>query len=162
MSGISIPVEFARLIAISEGMGDGYMTELLRPASRGELTLMLPSRGTVQPPFRRLAKKARPIVALVGDDDYATTGPDGWACADKLRRWANFAVVHGTGGQRQHYASAAVMAARVRRLLFIETSSTGAQLWAGFLAERIPPLTFMGLLPPVGAHPVMPAKGEVH
>lgn len=38
MSGISTPAEFARLITISEGMGDGYMTELLWSASRGELT----------------------------------------------------------------------------------------------------------------------------
>lgn len=163
MSGISTPAEFARLIALSESMGDGYMTELLRPASRGDLTLMLPSRGTVQPPFYRLAKKRRPIVALVGDDDYQTTGPDGWACADKLRAWAGFAVVHGTGAQRHHYAMAAAMAAEVGRLLLIETSSDGAQQWAAFLHERIPALQFMGVLPPApGSHPVMPSKGELH
>ena len=27
---------------------------------------------------------------------------------------------------------------------------------------RMPPLPFMGLLPPDGTHPVMPGKGEVH
>lgn len=162
MSGIRTPDDFAKLIAISEGMGDGHITELLRPAARGELNLMMPSRDTVQPPFYRLAKKARPIVALVGDDDYATAGPDGWACADKLRAWAAFAVVHGTGAKREHYAMAAVMAAKVGRLLLIETSCNGAQLWAGFLAARTPPLTFMELLPPDRAHPVMPAKERVH
>ncbi len=162
MSGIRTPDDFARLIAISEGLGDGYMTELLRPAARGALNLMVPSRDTVQPPFYRLAKRGRPIVAVVGDDDYLTTGPDGWACADKLRDWAGFAIVHGTGAQRQHYAAAAVMAAEVRRLLFIETSSAGAQLWAGFLSERTPALRFVGVLPPDGAHPVMPARGGLH
>ena len=69
MSGIHSPAEFARLIALSESMGDGYMMELLRPASHGDFNLMVPSRGTVQPPFYRLAKKGRPIVALVGADD---------------------------------------------------------------------------------------------
>jgi len=162
MSTIHTPADFARLIAVSEQMGDGYMTELVRPASRGDLNLMVLSRGTVQPPFYRLAKKCRPIVALVGDDDYQTTGPDGWTCADKLRTWAAFAVVHGTGAKREHYAMAAAMVAKVGRLLLIETSSEGAQQWAGFLRERTPPLMFMGLLPPEGAHPVMPAKGELH
>lgn len=162
MRTIHTPADIAHLIVQSEQVGDGYMTELLRPAARGELNLMVLSRGTVQPPFYRMAKKCRPIVALVGDDDYQTTGPDGWACSDKLRTWAAFAIVHGTGAKREHYATAACMAAKVGRLLLIETSSDGAQLWAGFLAERTPPLTFMGLLPPSGAHPVMPSRGEVH
>ena len=163
MSGIHNPAEFARLIVLSESMGDGYMTELLRPASRGDLNLIVLSRGTVQPPFYRLAKKRRPIVALVGDDDYQTTGADGWACADRLRAWAAFAVVHGTGAQREHYTMAATLAAKVGRLLLIETSSDGAQQWAAFLHERSPALEFMGLLPPVpGSHPIMPNKGEVH
>jgi len=162
VSGIRTPDDFARLIALSEGMGDGYMTELLRPAARGELNLVVPGRDTVQPPFYRLAKRGRPIVAVVGDDDYQTTGPDGWACADKLRAWAAFAIVRGTGAQRQHYAAAAAMAADVRRLLFIETSSAGAQMWAGFLSERTPTLRFMGVLPPDGSHPVTPARGGLH
>ena len=99
----------------------------------------------------------------MGDDDYATTGPDGWACAAKLRTWAAFAVVHGTGAKREHYTMAACMVAKVGRLLLIETSSDGAQQWAAFLHERSPPLTFMGLLPPApGSHPVMPAKGDLH
>lgn len=162
MSGISTPAEFARLIAMSDSMDGGCMTELLRPSSRGELNLIVPMRHTAQPPLYRMSKRGRPIVVVVGDDDYRTTGPDGWACADRLRSWASFACIHGTGGKPEHYAMAAIMAAEVRRLLFIETSSAGAQQWAGFLRERTPPLTFMGLLPPDGAHPVMPAKGELH
>ncbi len=163
MSGIRTPGEFARLIAMSDSIDGGCLTELLRPASRGELNLIVPMRDTVQLPFYRMSKRGRPIVVVVGDDDYQTTGPDGWACADRLRNWAAFAIVHGTGGQRQHYAMAAAMAAEMRRLVFIETSTAGAQLWAGFLAERTPALPFMGLLPSDGgAHPVMPGKGELH
>ena len=156
------PAEIARMIGQAELAGAGYYIPFLQRVMRGELNACFPMRDTVQPPFYRLGKHGRPIVVIVGDDDYATTGPDGWACADKLRAWASFAIVHGTGAQRQHYAMAAVMAADVGRLLFIETSSVGAQLWAGFLAERTPPLAFMGLLPPNGAHPVTPSKGKVH
>jgi len=143
------------------GIG-GCMAELLRPASRGKLNLIVPMRDTVQPPFYRVGKRGRPIVVVVSDDDYQTTGPDGWACAAKLRTWAAFAVVHGTGAQREHYALAAHLTVQTRRLLFIETSSAGAQQWAGFLRERTPALRFMGLLPPDGMHPVMPDKGDVH
>lgn len=162
MTGICTPADFARLIGMSENLGDGYMSELLRPAARGTLNLVVPVRNTVQPPFYRMGKRGRPIVTVVGDDDYQQAGPAGWACADKLRAWASFAIVHGTGAQRHHYALAAVMAADVRRLLFIETSSAGAQLWAGFLRERTPALRFMGLLPPDGSHPVTPARGDLH
>lgn len=73
------------------------------------------------------------------------------------------AIVHGTGGQPWHYDAAANTAMQVRRLLFIETSSDGAQLWAAFLKERTPALPFKGLVPPApGSHPVMPAKGGLH
>ena len=154
--------DVARMIAMGEAQGHGHMAELLRPVMRGELNLILPLRDTLMPPLRRMEKRGRPVAVLVGDDDYVTTGPAGWACAMKLREWAHFAVVHGTGARPEHYAMAACMTVQVRRLLFIETSSAGAQLWAGFLRERIPELPFMGFLPPDGAHPVMPSKGVVH
>ena len=156
------PAEIARMIGQAELGGAGHYTPLLQRVMAGEMNACFPMRDTAMPPLYRLGKQGRPIVVIVGDDDYATTGPDGWACADKLRAWASFAIVHGTGAQRQHYEMAAVMATDVRRLLFIETSSAGAQQWAGFLRERTPELRFMGLLPSDGPHPVMPAKGDLH
>lgn len=154
--------DVARLIAMGEAQGHGPMTEMLRPVMRGELNLILPLRDTQMPPLRRMEKQGRPVVVLIGDDDYCSTGPDGWACAAKLRQWARFAIVHGTGAQRAHYAFGVAMALQERRLLFIETGSQAAQLWAGFLKERAPPLRFMGFLPPDGVHPVMPARGDLH
>lgn len=162
MSGATPRAEIARMIAQAELAGAGFLAGLLRPVMAGELSLIVPMRDAVQPPFYRMAKKRRPIVTLVGDDDYATTGPGGWACADKLRAWAAFAIVHGTGAQLEHYDMAAAAARDVGRLLLIETTSTAAQEWAGFLQERTPALPFMGILPPSGTHPVMPAKGDVH
>lgn len=154
--------DIARMIGQAELAGAGFYTPLLRRVMQGELNACAPMRHTAMPPLYRLGKKGRPLVVIIGDDDYRPAGPDTWACADKLRAWASFAVVHGTGGRPEHYAMAAEMAMQVRRLLLIETTSAAAQDWAGFLRERTPILPFMGVLPPVGAHPVVPARGDLH
>lgn len=157
------PAEIARMIVQAEQAGVGFYAPLLRRVMLGELNICLPQRDTAMPPLWRLGKKGRPVVCILGDDDYATTGPAGWACAGKVRAWAAGAIVHGTGGQPWHYDGAADTAMKVRRLMFIETSSDAAQLWAAFLRERTPALPFMGLLPPApGSHPVMPDKGGLH
>ena len=142
--------------------GAGHYTPLLQAVMRAELNVCVPMRDTRMPPLWRLGKSGRPLVVLLGGDDYRPDGPDTWACASKVREWASYAIVHGTGGQPWHYQAAADAAMDVGRLLLIETTSAAAQLWAGFLRERTPPLPFMGLLPPDGTHPVMPGKGAVH
>jgi len=154
--------DIARVIGQAELAGAGFYVPLLRRVMEGEVNACWPQRDTVQPPFYRLGKLGRPLVIIVGDDDYKPAGPDTWACSAKLRTWASFAVVHGTGGRPEHYAMVAEMAMRVRRLLLVETTSAAAQDWAAFLHERSPNLPFMGVLPPVGPHPVMPARGGLH
>lgn len=156
------PAEIARMIMQAEQAGAGFITPLLQRVMRGELNACLPMRDTVMPPLYRLGKAGRPVILILGDDDYQCPGPATWACAAKARQWAAAAVIHGTGGRPQHYEMAAVTALQVRRLLLIETTSTAAQDWAAFLAERTPALPFMGFLPPSGAHPVMPDKGGLH
>ena len=156
------PSDIARMIGQAELAGAGYYTPLLRRVMAGELNICVPMRDTTVPPLYRLGKKGRPVVTLVGDDDYRPAGPDTWACAAKLRAWAAFAIIHGTGGKPEHYAMAGAAAMDVRRLLFIETTSAAAQEWAAFLYERSPKLPFMGVLPPDGVHPVMPAREGLH
>ena len=156
------PAAFAELIAVADRSGCGHIIELLRPAMHGELNVILPTRETRMPPLYRMEKQDRPVIVLVGDDDHLAGGPATWACAAKLRQWAGFAMVHGTGAKPEHYAAAAMLTRVHRRLLLIETSSVAAQHWAAFLRERNPALPFMGLLPPDGAHPVMPPPGDLH
>lgn len=98
-SGIRTRADFARAIAHGEAVGCPHMAELLRPAMRGELNLVVPMRDTRMPPLHRMERHGRPVVVIVGDDDYASTGPAGWACAAKLRSWARFAIVHGSGAE---------------------------------------------------------------
>ena len=154
--------DIARVIGHAEMAGAGFYVPLLRRVMNGDLNLIWPQRDTVQPPFYRLGKSGRPLVVVVGDDDYRPAGPATWACADKLRTWAAFAIIHGTGGRPEHYAMAGAAAMDVRRLLLIETTSAAAQDWAAFLHERSPQLPFMGVLPPVGPHPTVPSKEQVH
>ncbi len=155
-------VEIARMIAQAELAGCGHLAGILLPTMRGELNTVAPMRGTVMPPLYRLEKQGRPIIAILGDDDYQPAGPSTWACAAKLRCWAAFAIVHGAGAERAHYDMAADLAKSARRLLLIETTSAAAQLWAAFLSERTPALPFMGILPRDGAHPVRPTRGGLH
>jgi hypothetical protein len=154
--------DIARIIAQAEQAGISYYTGLLRDVQRAELNMIVPMRDTVMPPLYRLGKQGRPLIVLLGDDDYRSAGPQTWACAAKLRDWAAFAIIHGTGAERWHYDMASAAARNVRRLLLIETTSAAAQDWAAFLHERSPKLPFLGILPPDGAHPVMPSKGQVH
>ena len=154
--------EIARVIGQAELSGAGFYVPLLRRVMQGEVNACWPMRDTLMPPLYRLGKSGRPLIVVVGDDDYRPAGPDTWACASKLRAWAAFAIVHGTGGKPEHYALAVEMAVQVRRLVLIETTSAAAQDWAGFLREHSPALSFMGVLPPDGVHPVMPDKGQVH
>lgn len=156
---VTTPEGIARLIEHASAIGMSHIIELLRPVMAGRINMVVPTRETRMPPLHRLRK--RPVAVLIGDDDYQPAGPATWACSAKLRDWARFAIIHGTGAQQEHYAMAALLTLETGRLLFIETSSSGAQDWAGFLRRRAD-LKFMGFLPTDGAHPVMPAKGAVH
>lgn len=155
------PADVAVLIERSAAAGCGHLAELLRPVMRGDINMLVPMRETVMPPLHRIGRQRRPIVVLVGDDDYAPPGPTNWACAAKLRSWARFAIVHGAGAQPEHYALAAALTLLHGRVLLIETTSEGAQDWAGFLRAR-PELLFMGVLPTDGAHPVTLDRRAMH
>jgi len=109
-------------------------------------------------PARRIASITRPIVVLVGDDPPpghdAALGPLGWRCAARLRRWCNWAMVHGAGGEHGHYSAAAQAAEMVGRVALVETSSHKANAWRDFIAC---PNTLL-IVPRDGLpHPTVPA-----
>ena len=149
--------DVARLIGVYQSLGLAHRVPLLRAAMHGRIAFVAVERGG-EPPLRHLKKLRSPAVVLIGDDDYLSTGPDGWPGAVKLRRWARGAMVHGAGGKTEHYALAVGMALERERLLFIETSSVHARGWGEFLLAGSPPVPFVGMLPHDGAHPVMPAR----
>jgi hypothetical protein len=95
----------------------------------------------------------RPTVVLVGDDPggpFGLGGPEAWQCTSKLSRWLRAVIIHGAGGEPEHYAAAVRAARKVGRAALIETTSAHALKWR---ARLDCPRTLM-ILPSVGAHPV--------
>ncbi len=103
---------------------------LLDAVRAGRIAVVAPERQAAGNCLREAKRIGRPVLLLIGDDDHASTGPSGWRCARKLREWARAAIVHGTGGRREHYEWAATAAAMQRRLVMIETDSGHLAEWA--------------------------------
>ena len=142
-------------------IGFHHTAELLRAVRRGEICLIAPEDRTALVSMGSLKRAPLPVLVLIGDDDYASTGPAGWACTPTLLRWARQAIVHGTGADVPTYRLAVEMAVGCRRGLLIETSSVFAPVWREALRTARQPVPTLTLVAPDGAHPVMPARGAM-
>ncbi len=98
----------------------------------------------------------RSTVLIVGDDDYATTGPAGWRCAETIAAWAACAVVHGAGATAATYLEAARGAREAGRCALIETDAAHAAEWVARFAGK----PVLVIVPREGGHPVR--TGAVH
>lgn len=155
---IGQPDRIDRLISLCADLGLVGRVELLRAVRRGEIGTVEPRRDAVVP-IKVLERSLRPLIAIIGDDDYDSTGPGQWPATRRLFRWARGAMIHATGADVPSYQMAIGMALQCRRLLLIETDSAHAREWSeALLARHIP---FIGLRPPAGSHPVMPPTGAM-
>lgn len=104
----------------------------------------------------------RPTVVMLGDDDDEPSGPAGWPCARRLLDWADLLIVHGTGGEREHYEAAIEAAQTLKRVLFVETTSGKAPAWVE-AAKLSNPLPALKLHVPLfgGVHPAPDADSTV-
>lgn len=144
-------------IARAVTIGFPHTAELLRAVQRGEICLVAPDDRAARVTMASLKRAHLPVLVLIGDDDYASTGPAGWACTPTLLRWARQAIVHGTGADITTYRLAVQMAVGCRRGLFVETNSVFAPVWAEALRLVRQPVPTLTLVAPNGRHPVMPA-----
>lgn len=155
---IGAPDQIDRLIALCADVDLVGRVELLRAVRRGEIGIVEPARDAVVP-LRVLERSLRPLIAIIGDDDYCSTGPAAWPATRRLFRWARGAMVHATGADAASYRLAIGMALHCRRFLLIETDTAHMREWGEvLLARRLP---FVGLRPPAGSHPVMPPRGAM-
>ena len=102
---------------------------------------------------RQMRHTTSPTVLLIGDDPGSPSGqggPDAWRCSSKIGGWAQAVVVHGSGGDAQHYRLAVGAALMLKRVAFIESTSLHALAWA----ERIGCPRTLTVLPRDGLHPV--------
>ena len=146
------PGEMDRAVGVMATVAP-WALPLLSACREGLLALACMSRGQDAP--RRLLEGARrPTCTWLQDDDEVSTGPSGFPSAKWLcTRWARMALVHGAGGEREHYAGAVIATLTHGRVLFIETDSRHADEWCDLLGNgtRIPVLK---IIPPDGRqHP---------
>ena len=146
------------LISTTAAMELPGRVELLRAVRRGEITLVACDRQGM-PPRRVLKASGRPLIAVIGDDDYRSTGPTGWAATRRLLYWARAGMIHATGADVRSYRTAIGMALVSWRFLLVETDSAHLDEWSGALHKHGVP--FLGLRPPKGSHPVAPDRGRV-
>ena len=140
----------------ADQMGQPGYAELLRGVQNEGVTLVcLPNRGINLPDLDKIPSLA---IVLIGDDDYASTGPSGWACSPTIAAWAGCAVIHASGATVETYRQA-INGAHVRgRAVLVETDSAHAEKWA----ELFRPNPTLIILPHDGLHPIRPNRGAVH
>jgi hypothetical protein len=147
-----------RLIALCADLGLVGRAQLLRAVRRGEIATVEPARDAVVP-NKILERSLLPTIAIIGDDDYASTGPAAWPATRRLFRWTRGAMIHASGADAASYQFAIDMTLRCRRFLLIETDTAHLHEWGAALRARGVP--FIGLQPPSGSHPVMPRREAV-
>ena len=145
-----------RAIIIAEQAGQPGAAELLRAVRRAEIELVNIAHRDAEVTVADLSQTGAAVV-LIGDDDYSSTGPTGWRCADTVTAWAAAAVVHASGATAETYAEAVHAARLLGRCVLIETDAAHAQDWA----ERFQGKPALIILPRTGVHPVPPTTGEI-
>ena len=145
------PAEIARIISACNAAAP-HRVPILRAVCHGVIGLSEVSRDAAFP-RGDLDAATGPIIAIISDDDYRSTGPSGFVAARRFAYWARAAIVHAAGGEPQQYEKAVDAALLCRRLLLVETDSAHAIEWCDFLGSgrRIP---VYAILPRGGAHPV--------
>jgi hypothetical protein len=156
---IRAPDEIDRLIALTANMNLVGRIELLRAIRAGVLNMVeLDREGKL--PVRAMEKSARPVLVLIGDDDYAATGPTGWAATRRLLYWAKAGLVHATAADAASYRMAMRMTSAHRRVALIETDTAHAAQWStALVARRIPCIELMP--GDGGTHPIPLARNAL-
>jgi hypothetical protein len=155
---ISAPADLDRLVAAACVSDAPHFARLAKAVRAGTHNLVIPNRQAMAP-MGMLKRSPRPVVLLLGDDDYCSTGPNGWACVPKVFAWAQKALVHGTGADIASYQMALDAASVCRRFLLVETDSSLATEWAEAIAAARSAIPTLILLPRDGVHPVGMAGG---
>jgi hypothetical protein len=161
---ISDPAAVRDMVAMATIAGAGHTAELFRAAQIGTIALAGVSDRQSFFTGRELKTLRAPAIAWVPADDGGPDRPHEWACADTLRRWCRFAVIHGTGGTVSDYRKIIGLAKQWRRLLLVECSSDAVPAWIAFMkgAPQVPKPQLLAWLPRPGTvHPAPPDADDL-
>ena len=150
--------DLARASVAVEQAGQPGLAELIRAASHGIIALMMVSDRTVSVSKRELTGCTRPLVVVLGDDDYSGSGPSGWLCAKRVAEHTACAVIHASGATAETYAQAWMGARLTGSCALIETDTEHAHAWAELWKGK----SVLLVWPRGGVHPVMPNRSAVH
>lgn len=148
--------EFATAIGRLHAAGAGHWAPVLTAVGAGRLALFQTPRGTQRVRAKTLQRIGRPLLIVIGDDDYGTTGPGGFvdSVLATVFRPARAVFVHGAGATPADYGQAAQTAERTGWAVLVETSASAVDAWLAEAAQRAPKahLTFIGARD--GLHPL--------
>ncbi len=91
------PDNVANAIVVAEQCGQPGVAELLRHVRSGHIQIVQIENRSAEIAAADLIIVDHPAVALIGDDDYKSTGPSGWRSAETICAWAHSAVIHAAG-----------------------------------------------------------------
>ena len=149
--------QIPQIIATLQQAGLHYKIPLFRALGAGRIGLCEIRRGANVLDKSLLADTALPIVCVLGDDDFCSTGPAGFPIAEELIRWSKCRFIHGAGGEAVHYQEAILGAQVLGNCLFIETASQFVDEWLALtkkLIGELAPHTVV-IKATDGPHPVM-------
>lgn len=136
----------------------GSPIAVLVPAIGAGLTVGVMNKRDAPVSMPQLRAIVGPVLALLGDDDYATTGPTKWISAPNLLRWADAVVIHGAAGIDDHYREIASGALAIGRVLMVETSSAFLIPWLDAAGDKVR----LVIAPFDGHHPIVPSRGDMN
>lgn len=128
-----------------------------RAARDGLIIMIQPGRG-VQVPSKLLDQRSRPVLVLISDDDYESSGPKGWTCALRVGRWAKGGIIHAAAGEAEHYELALAGTLLAARFVLVETSASQQAEWQALFSPKMP---ILNIVPRDGVHPAPPAPGSL-
>jgi len=130
----------------------------MRQVRRGGLAVLFNSDRGQRVTADELNQAQRPTVVVIGDDDYASSGPAGWRCSATIAGWAAAAIVHAAAATAESYAEAAKAARLLGRAVLIETDTAHALAWAKVFEGR----PVLVVAPTTGPHPILPPRSAIN
>ena len=152
------PENLAHASVAADQAGQPGVAELMRELRRGGLAVIFDSNRDQPVSVEELNEAQLPTLAVIGDDDYRSTGPSGWRATPTLAAWAAAAVIHAAGASAESYAEAAKAARVLGRAVLVETDTAHVEQWAMVFSGR----PVLLVLPKDGPHPIMPERSAIH